>query len=130
MYNFIIHKFYDYESLWKKTFFRISLFYKLRNCICHSLAVLWKVGFNLCKLYRRFQCLASHLFSLNFAVLFNLFGMQKFFWRIRDNFAIVLLFKSKYLFSKLQALNGHKITNIIIDYLNQSLFWRFGWGWS
>jgi len=56
---------------------------------------------------------ASHFFSLNFAVLFNLFGTQTFFWGMRDGFAIVLLFEGGYLFSGLQAFNGHKITNII-----------------
>ena len=30
-----------------------------------------------------------------------------------EGYAIILLFKSKYLFSKLQALDGHKKTNII-----------------
>ena len=63
----------------KRHFFLNKPVCKLRNYICRSLAVRGKVGFNLCKLYRRFLCLASHLFSLNFAVLFNLFGKQKFF---------------------------------------------------
>ena len=46
----------------------------------------------------------SHLLSLNFLSLFNAFWMQKFFWRIRDSLAMILLFKSKYLFSNFQAL--------------------------
>ena len=46
----------------------------------------------------------SHLFSLSFVGLFNAFWMQKFFWRIRDSLVMILLFKSKYLFSKFQAL--------------------------
>ena len=63
----------------KRHFFSKEACCNLDIYICRSVAVRGKVGFNLCKLYRRFLCLASHLFSLNFAVLFNLFGKQKFF---------------------------------------------------